>query len=384
MTELLSILKLSKPERLVDQLQAVGYAFAIWRMPQQSEINMLISLKEVEQLEEFQLQDLNSGFLINQYADNHPVKPFYIQADIMIKSDKVTLSPSVQDSEIDAFKERIQISKPTTKKTVAQETGSSEYQKSVRKALDEIEKGTFEKVVLSRYRDEPLPSNFTTWSFFESIADKYENAFCSITHIPEKGLWIGATPELLISNDTDRFKTVALAGTKALTNGNKLSEIAWTQKEIEEQALVSRYIINCFKKIRLREFHEHGPKTIQAGNLAHLKTEFIVDYAEVDFDELADQMLHLLHPTSAVCGMPIEHTKPWIQQEENYDRAFYSGFLGPVNVERSTDLFVNLRCMKIDQGQVRFFAGAGITEDSDPHKEFEETELKMNILKSKL
>ena len=40
--------------------------------------------------------------------------------------------------------------------------------------------------------------------------------------------------------------------------------------------------------------------------------------------------------------------------------------------------------MKLMNGIVRFFAGAGITEDSAPRKEYEETEMKMNILKSNL
>ena len=203
-------------------------------------------------------------------------------------------------------------------------------------------------------------------------------------YIPRKGLWIGATPELLISDSAKQFKTVSLAGTKALSANQKLSEIAWTQKEIEEQAFVSRYIINCFKKIRLREFHEHGPKTVQAGHLAHLKTEFVVDYKEVPSEGIADQMLTLLHPTSAVCGMPIEKAKPWLQEEEEYDRSFYSGFLGPVNIGEETNLFVNLRCMRIDENSIRFYAGAGITEDSDPHKEFVETEMKMNVLRQQI
>ena len=47
--------------------------------------------------------------------------------------------------------------------------------------------------------------------------------------------------------------------------------------------MVSRYIINCFKKIRLREFEEIGPKTVAAGNLLHLRTDFQVDMAATNF-----------------------------------------------------------------------------------------------------
>lgn len=386
MTKLSTILQLETPEILIGQLEQAGYAFAVWKKPGDEEIHTFISLKEVNQITGLQLSDLETGFLINSYIDNHPVKPYHIAADVIIRSNEISISPHVNDSQIDVFKKRIKDVKEDGSKSanIKREDTFNTFEQSVSKAIEEIKSDTFEKVVLSRYRDEPLPDDFSLWSFFQTICEKYSNAFCSISHIPGKGLWIGATPELLISNNSERFKTVALAGTKPLDEGQQLNEITWTQKEIEEQALVSRYVINCFKKIRLREFHEHGPKTVKAGNLAHLKTEFIVNYDEIEFEELADQMLELLHPTSAVCGMPIEQTKPWIQKEEQYDREFYSGFLGPVNFENSTDLYVNLRCMKLFNGVVRFFAGAGITEDSDPHKEYEETEMKMNVLKANL
>ena len=386
MTELATILQLEKPDILIRQLEQAGYSFAVWKKPGDEAIHTFISLKEVKQLESFQLDELEAGFLINSYDDNHPIKPFHIAADVIIKANEISVAPHVSDSQIDALKELIKETKAPGKKAgnPKNEDSVKTFEQSISNAIAEIKKGSFEKVVLSRYREEALPADFSVWSFFQVICGKYPNAFCSISHIPGMGLWIGATPELLISNNSKRFKTVALAGTKPLDDDQQLNEIAWTQKEIEEQALVSRYVINCFKKIGLREFHEHGPKTVKAGSLAHLKTEFIVNYDEVQFEELADQMLELLHPTSAVCGMPIDQTKPWIQKEEAYDREFYSGFLGPVNFENSTDLYVNLRCMKLMNGIVRFFAGAGITEDSAPRKEYEETEMKMNILKSNL
>ncbi|SNS71538.1 isochorismate synthase [Ekhidna lutea] len=385
MKELASILSLKQPEELIDQLAETGYSFAVWRMPNSTESKFIISLTEPTQLPDFQIANTSPGFLINAFGDNHPIKPYFISADIIITNQNVEFSPNISDVQIDAFKEQINTrSKSKNQSNKTSQPTSNAFEALVERAVAEIQKGTFEKVVLSRFKDEEIPSDFSSWQFFETISAQYENAFCSLSFIPGKGMWIGASPELLISDDHDSFKTVALAGTKRLGNGQKLSEIAWTQKEIEEQALVSRYIINCFKKIRLREFHEHGPKTIQAGNLAHLKTEFVVDYSEVTFEDLADQMLELLHPTSAVCGMPIEHAKPWIKEVENYDREFYSGFLGPVNFEDATSLFVNLRCMKVMDGYIRFFAGAGLTEDSDPQKEYEETEIKMNVLESLL
>lgn len=385
MTELHKLLDIQQDNQLIQKLELSGYGFAAWRMPNSGESNFIISLSDVDRIDELQLDELNPGYLINTFRDNHPVSPYYLAADIIISGNRASISPNVKDTALDQLQHSLESVQIPPRPSVYQSPKAIEhFESKVEAAIEKIKKSEFEKVVLSRFKEEKLPPHFSPWNFFEHISKKYPNAFTSLTSIPGHGLWIGASPELLLSDSEKEFKTVSLAGTKQLESGKSLSEIAWTQKEIEEQAFVSRYIINCFKKIRLREFHEHGPKTIKAGNLAHLKTEFVVDYSEVRFENLADQMLNLLHPTSAVCGMPIESSKPWIEKIESYNREFYSGFVGPVNFKNSTDLFVNLRCMKISEGIVRFYAGAGITEDSNPQKEYEETEMKMNVLKANI
>lgn len=191
---------------------------------------------------------------------------------------------------------------------------------------------------------------------------------------------MGATPELLVSVEGTQFQTVAVAGTQPYQDGMDIKSVTWTQKEIEEQALVERYIISCFKKIRVREYDEYGPRTVVAGNLLHLKTEFKVDMQETNFPQLGSVMLKLLHPTSAVCGSPLKESLTFLQENEGYDRQYYSGYLGPVNINKASTLYVNLRCMQLFQDEAVLFAGAGVVADSEPEKEWLETELKMNTL----
>ncbi|MCS6822360.1 MAG: chorismate-binding protein [Microscillaceae bacterium] len=257
------------------------------------------------------------------------------------------------------------------------------YCQMVAKAIQAIERHEFQKVVLSRYKCKTITEKLNVIQLFETICQTYPTAFVYIWYIPYVGCWVGASPEVLISIDKNAiFRTVSLAGTQAYNPNVKLSKVSWTQKEIEEQALVSRYIINCFKKIRLREFQEEGPKTVVAGNLVHLKTTFEVDMQATNFPQLGSVMLDLLHPTSAVCGMPKEPALRFIRENENYDRSFYTGFVGMVNIAHETHLFVNLRCMQILHNKLIFYAGAGITEDSEPEKEWQETEMKCNTLLS--
>ncbi|MEM6641662.1 MAG: chorismate-binding protein [Bacteroidota bacterium] len=392
MKEYLQTLNIPAQKELVSHLISAGYAFAAWKMPDVPEIQMIVSLNPPKKIVKPALEELFSGFVINSYESNHPTGPYYIKADLVFKGNVLTINPTVSDGEVDQFAKVLGGSELPAKNDLQEKeakrskndfsAGLAEaYIHKVAEAKRQIEKGILEKVVLSRYSEEALPKGFSIWEYFQKLCTQYPDAFCSLSSIPGRGVWIGASPELLISDREGVFKTVSLAGTKKLKEGEALNNISWTQKEIEEQAFVSRYIINCFKKLRLREFHEHGPKTVRAGKLAHLKTTFEVRYKEEAFEGLSSQMATLLHPTSAVCGMPISEAKPWIQADEGYQREFYSGFLGPVNYEQSTDLFVNLRCAKILGDRIRFYAGAGITEDSIPEKEYEETEMKMDVLR---
>ncbi len=368
-------------ENLIEKLIDRPFAFAAWRMPKGKDVHLAVSLDAPIQTS-LPLHELSPGFLFNRFADNHPCAPFHIKADLIFSNNEVTISPTVSADKVDAFIATVSNDNERQKSHSRHTHDSSDFEPNVERAVEEIKAGVFEKVVLARYEDFSLPENFSASAFFEKICETYSNSFCSMVYLQDHGVWIGASPETLLSVTEDTFKTISLAGTKQLNEGQSLSEIAWTQKEIEEQAFVSRYIINCFKKIRLREFHEHGPKTVQAGNLAHLKTEYTVHLNEAQFESLADQMVELLHPTSAVCGMPLDAAKEFIGAIEGFDREFYAGFLGPVNVNASTDLFVNLRCMKLMGHSARFFAGAGITEDSNPASELLETQLKMSVLKS--
>jgi isochorismate synthase len=119
----------------------------------------------------------------------------------------------------------------------------------------------------------------------------------------------------------------------------------------------------------------------------HLRTDIIIDTIAINFSQLATVMLDLLHPTSAVCGMPKVPATEFILKNEGYDRDFFSGFLGPVNIQSSegqieSHIFVNLRTMKIEKNIATLYAGCGITADSNAEKEWNETEMKTQTLGS--
>lgn len=373
-------------------------AIAIWRHPQQEEKHLIIDISGEVNYVKPDLEALTDGFMLSPFADNGSENNIFIQNHIYFgsKSKELNVSPFLSSKDnmgknIEKYMQLLDIAfvnefshaKGYYSGNFNKSDGDdkNQYLNVVKSAIAEINVGKFDKVVPSRTKTVALKENFDVINTFDALCEAYDNALISVVAVPGLGTWIGATPEELISLDKNKvFTTVALAGTQETNKDSNLYDVAWRQKEIEEQAMVSRYIINCFKKIRLREFDEHGPRTARAGSMAHLKTDFVVDTIATNFPQLATVMLELLHPTSAVCGMPKAPAQAFLKKHEVHDRSFFSGYLGPVNMFDETHLFVNIRCMQLARQEARLYAGAGVTAISNPEKEWEETNLKFQTM----
>jgi isochorismate synthase len=253
---------------------------------------------------------------------------------------------------------------------------NEDFQKLVSQGIEAIQKNKFDKVVLSRKI--VLKKQISIVATFQNLIATYPSAFRYLFFHPRIGLWMGATPEQLVKINQNQFETVALAGTQLYSEN-----VIWTTKEIEEQQFVTDYITTKVKN-KVKQLIVTDVETVNAGNLIHLKSYIRGDLTS-DFQ--ANDLIQTLHPTPAVCGLPKERAIDFILKNEGYDRKYYAGFLGEYNKENLTDLFVNLRCLEVENDVVNIYVGCGITKDSIPEKEFIETENKSmtmrNVLVSK-
>ena len=377
-----------------------GLPIALWRLPQQTTVQLCVSLSAdaaLAGLPPALEPTAPAGFAFFPFRDTDHNPALFLLADVVFDTSQphelrvnpdaegaTTLLPKLQEL-LEATATSPQ--QPDTNlpwyfspQPAPHAATQAEYGALVQRSVAAIENGELLKVVSSRAARLPLPTDFDALAAFEALVQRYPTAFCSLVSAPGAGTWLGATPEILVQVTDGQFSTMALAGTQPLVPGRKPNEAIWRQKEIEEQALVARYIVNCFKQLRLREYHETGPRTVVAGDLLHLRTDFAVDLRRVPFPTLGTDMLRLLHPTSAVGGMPRQAALEFIRQHEGYDRAYYSGFLGPVNLATpgTARLYVNLRCFQLRTQEAILYAGTGLTVDSDPAREWQETELKLH------
>ncbi|GAB3646534.1 hypothetical protein GCM10028791_06930 [Echinicola sediminis] len=368
-----------------------GHQIAVWKSPKNNSIQLVLDKTEKIKKVALELESLPQGFIAHTFAQEEDNKAYFLEASDYFKLEMDLPSPKEEldfkSHKLDATQTKLKIreflrgnleNKQEHEDILS--TPKEAFIDLVKRGIAAINQGEMAKVVPARLKKVGIKEGFDLTQTFLNLCKNYPNAFVNFFHIPGVGTWLGATPEVLIKTEGNYFYTMALAGTQKAQGDNPIKNAAWTQKEIEEQALVSRYIVNNFKKIRLREYEENGPKTVLAGNLLHLRSDFRVDMEATNFPQLGAVMLKLLHPTSAVCGTPKEKAMGFIQNNETFDRSFFSGFIGPVNIEEQTSIYVNLRTAQFINDEVILYAGAGVTEDSDPEKEWEETSLKCDII----
>lgn len=332
-----------------------GVAFASWRMPFENIPNTIIAKEPYMEVDRtYDLLQAGSGFVMAPFFPEEKV--LFIASDIELKGHN--FSP-VQLS----FKQNNE----SNNEVLFHQDADQQYKDRLSDVIGRIKKNEAQKVVISRVIEREALQKHELPLLFRELCHEHPGAFVYLVNIPEKALWMGATPELLLESNGKKVSTVALAGTRKKEAIGK-----WGNKEIEEQQWVSRYIRNCLQDAGCINIEESETQTVTSGNVEHLKTSFKAESAGDSFIPL----LNALHPTPAVCGWPAKAAMEIIRQTEPYPREFYTGYLGPYSAMGASALFVNLRCIQLLNNKTLIYAGGGITAESDEASEWRETEMK--------
>lgn len=349
-------------------------AFALYRLPGESKVNLIAQRNDDFEPTDSQplSQTLAAGFYCIPFSNRSASTPFRIRPDRQRSFRVEKLREHIQvDSEL---LQRTVPSLPTDHSPV---NASDRFTRFVEQIQRGIAESPLEKVIASRFKDLPLSSDFDPIDFYRKLCLTYPTAFCYFWHHPKFGTWAGATPETLLVQRGEEYQTMALAGTRKIEAS--IDTVEWGQKEIDEQYFVQKRLEAVFDELDLR-YQKLPTRTQAAGSVAHLKTDYIIKV-----NTLIDLPLLLkkIHPTPAVGGLPVGSAADFIDRYEGYDRRYYAGYLGPIGlVSAETALFVNLRCCELFADRVRLYIGAGITAESDPQAEWQETEWKAQTISS--
>lgn len=249
---------------------------------------------------------------------------------------------------------------------------------TIERAKDQIYAGTFSKVVLARELvlrpEEPIQDTF----ILNKLRHQYPDCYSFLIRHSKDASFIGSTPERLASFQGNFVLTEGLAG--SISRGKNASEdvmleheLLTSEKDIHEQSIVLEAIKHRLEPFSKEINHPEAPSIKKLSNVQHLYTPI---RASMKDGVSRTEVLKSLHPTPAVGGFPRQEAVDFIRKHENFDRGWYAAPLGWINANGNSEFVVAIRSGLIKKEEVRFFAGCGIVQNSDPEKEWEETNMK--------
>lgn len=265
--------------------------------------------------------------------------------------------------------------RPGTEASIPYSTRKSSYINRLEGLIADLKTRGIAKTVISRVITGKSP-RLDMIQAAEDLWNMLPDSFGYLFYIPGMNIWIGATPEKLLTvTPPDLFATEALAGTMPAGS-------PWNVKNYEEQTMVASFIEDVLVSAGYK-FNEIGPKTVKYGQIQHLCTAFTGHIP--DLAAKAGYLRDVLAPTPALSGLPRDLAIKDIARIESHPRLCYGGYITVKN-DNSEASYVTIRCAQYDpeSGRWAIYVGGGITPKSVPEAEWEETEAKARQLISVL
>lgn len=355
-----------------------GRPYALWRLPGERAFSLIVSTFEPYQAPVFS-EEAAPAFLLAAFDAEDGNIAWHLPADILVTPEGISFldgTAFTPDPVTEAQRALLAEPQATTVQAAASDipdpepTPRAAYEARVSRAVSAIREGQAQKIVLSRIEPRALAPNHDLRALAEALAEARPHAFVTLVSAPMAGTWLTATPEVLLRTDDSGAYTVALAGTQWPEPGTDIAALEWPEKIVEEQGIVAEDIRAAFARAGIGDVRETPARTVEAANLCHLRSDFEAPAATPA--QLAE-LLRILHPTSAVCGMPRPAARDFILAEEGQSRGFYTGYIGPSCIAGETRLQVNLRAARLTPTHAFLHVGGGIVAASDPALEYEET-----------
>jgi menaquinone-specific isochorismate synthase len=265
--------------------------------------------------------------------------------------------------------------------TLSSPLSHATWQETIVDAVAAIRAGDLAKVVLARRVDVVANRPFLVGDVVDRLRALYPT--CMTFHLDG---FIGASPELLVRREGDRFSSHPLAGTVARSGDRAADDalvaglLASTKDRWEHQVVIdqlTRALAPWCETLAVPD----TPAVMGLRNVSHLAT-LITGRLAATGGRLptALELVDAIHPTAAVGGHPTAEAVRYLQKVEGFDRGPYAGPVGWVDSRGDGTWALGLRSARLDGDRASMYAGVGVVAESDPAAELAETQLKLQAL----
>ncbi|MDX1495399.1 MAG: isochorismate synthase [Longimicrobiales bacterium] len=257
-------------------------------------------------------------------------------------------------------------------------TDRQSWEEAVEASLEAIRGGSISKTVLARTLDVETDARIDPVDVVERLWEVNRGSHVFLFEPTPGSAVVGAAPETVATLRDGVFHATAVAGSiRRGENRREQAELAAellaSEKDRTEQRIALDDMIARLETVAHQIRSDPQPHVLTLARIQHLETEI---RASVSSDVGILDLLRLLHPTPAVCGLPRDAALDFLAEEEPFERGWYAGPVGWFDADGNGVFAPALRTAVSTGSGWRLFAGAGIVEGSVPALEWEETAIK--------
>jgi anthranilate synthase component I len=251
------------------------------------------------------------------------------------------------------------------------------FKAMVETAKKYITVGDIFQVVLSKRYDFELRGDLSI--FYDALSEINPSPYMYFLKFGERTI-IGSSPEMLVRVEDRRVETFPIAGTRPhladrKENAKLTKEMLADPKERAEHVMLVDLARNDVGRVA-----KYGsvkvPDLLTVQQFSHVQhiVSRVVGMLREEFDSF--DAMRALFPAGTVSGAPKPRAMEIIEELEPVRRGPYAGALGYFSFNGNADFAITIRTLVARGSKCSIQSGAGIVADSDPEKEWHETESK--------
>ncbi len=269
----------------------------------------------------------------------------------------------------------------SVRRVFSSNTRKEDFLASVQRARDYIFAGDILQVVLSQRFSTPLSADpFDVYRTLRSVNPSPYMYYLSHGDLK----LIGSSPEPLVKVEDGTVVTRPIAGTRP--RGATESEDRELERELlaDEKERAEHIMLVDLGRNDLGRVCKAGSVKVDElmeiehySHVMHIVSNVVGELRE---DKTIFDVLRAAFPAGTVSGAPKIRAMEIIDELEPTARGPYAGVVGYFGYRGTLDTCITIRTIVVKDGTAHIQAGAGIVADSDPEREFVETQNKAKAL----
>jgi para-aminobenzoate synthetase component 1 len=252
----------------------------------------------------------------------------------------------------------------------------NQYQSAVQKTIEYIHAGDIFQANISQHFEAKMPPGFTPYAHYMNLRATSPAPFAAYLNLGNVQI-SSASPERFLTVRDNKIETRPIKGTKprltdSAADAVQIENLRTSKKDIAENVMIVDLMRNDLSKVCT-------PESIRVEKLCAVESfsnvHHLVSTITGDLQENKTPMdaLRACFPGGSITGAPKIRAMEIIEEIEGARRGPYCGSIGYIGFDGAMDTNILIRTLIFETGVAHFNVGGGITADSDPAAEYQET-----------